>query len=593
MGKQEEYFEVYDPAGNAVGIALRSMCHGHPELRHHTSHVVVYHPDGRLLLQKRSMSKDIQPGKWDTAVGGHVNLGEDYLAAAYRELAEELGVTEKVTLEFCFYSTIANEIETEDCAVYKLIYPGPFQKQDSEVDLLRFFTREELLDPAWQEEFTPNLKEEIKQLLALEQNEKPRGSSDSSSSGSGFGTESRIETEEMASQDGSELSPAGESTFAMSQPASRLFRRFWSDPMARLGSIGILFLFIPAFLAPFLANGRPWIRWQEGKGVDFPALRYFFVPDTTEILIEQLFNYLFLLGGIFLVSCIFRNKSFRKIFFLVSALLALIPFFTVQSRLDKTNYRAESGTMLFAPIAYGPYEIVGQPGEKPSKNHWLGCDDIGRDVASRMIYGGRVSLAVGVLSSVLALVLGTAAGLWIGYVGGKWDLWMMRLVEVLVCFPTFLLLLILMSVFADLKFKQSILIVIGVIGLTGWIGICMLLRGEVLKHRAMPYILSCEVIGMPRWRTLFVHLLPNVSGPLLISFSFAVAGAILAESSLSFLGFGVQQPTASWGGLLKQAYSDPFAYWHLTLFPGIALFIAVSGFNFVGEGLRKIFDPKS
>ena len=266
--------------------------------------------------------------------------------------------------------------------------------------------------------------------------------------------------------------------------------------------------------------------------------------------------------------------------------------------MDKTDFRAvlaadPANWALFAPVPYSPYELVASPYEKPSAKHWMGTDDIGRDVTARMLYGGRVSLAVGILATVVALVIGTALGLCTGYFGGKFDLVTMRMVEIIICFPTFLLLLILMAIFRDWKFEQSILIIIGVLGLTGWIGLCQLVRGEVLKHRTLPYIRSCEAIGLPVWRTMLFHLLPNVSGPILISFSFAVAGAILSESSLSFLGFGVQPPTASWGGLLRQAFNDPFAYWHLTLWPGLALFIAVSAFNFTGEGMRKIFDPKA
>jgi peptide/nickel transport system permease protein len=150
-----------------------------------------------------------------------------------------------------------------------------------------------------------------------------------------------------------------------------------------------------------------------------------------------------------------------------------------------------------------------------------------------------------------------------------------------------------MSMLKDKGFGQSILLVITVLGLTGWIGLCRLVRGEVLKQRVMPYIISCEATGIPVSRIMFRHLLPNVSGPILISFTFGVAGAIIAESGLSFLGFGVQAPTASWGALLRQAFEDPLEYWHLTLCPGAALFITVCAFNFTGEGLRKIFDPKA
>ena len=169
----------------------------------------------------------------------------------------------------------------------------------------------------------------------------------------------------------------------------------------------------------------------------------------------------------------------------------------------------------------------------------------------------------------------------------------MRLVEIVICFPTFLLLLILMSIMLDYGSRQSILLVILVIGLTGWTGLCRLVRGETLKARKMEYIQSCEAMGTPVWRILLFHLLPNVSGPIFVSFTFEVAGAILAESSLSFLGFGVQDPTSSWGELLRQAFPDPLTYWHLMLWPGLAIFLAVCAFNFAGEGLRKALDAKS
>ena len=194
---------------------------------------------------------------------------------------------------------------------------------------------------------------------------------------------------------------------------------------------------------------------------------------------------------------------------------------------------------------------------------------------------------------MIALGIGTVIGLVCGFFGGWVDMAVMRVVEIVICFPTFLLLLILMAIFRDYKFEQSILIVIGVIGLTGWIGVCQLVRGEVLRQRELPYIQSCIASGISTWRTLFRHLLPNVAAPVIITFTFSVAGAILAESTLSFLGFGVQPPTASWGGLLRQAYENPLDYWHLMVIPGAALFFAVCGFNFTGEGLRAVLDPKS
>jgi len=373
-------------------------------------------------------------------------------------------------------------------------------------------------------------------------------------------------------------------------------RRFFADFQGRFGLLGILLLVIPAVGAPLLANGRPLLVLG-ADGVRLPFLPFVFAPDSTEFLIEQFFNFTLLFLPVALViSLTARRKLLRIILLALAALLLLIPFAAARPKLDKTDYRkaaAESGEWtFFAPIPYGPFEIVASPYQTPSRTHWLGTDQVGRDVASRMIYGARASLAVGLFATGIALVIGTLVGLAAGYYRGWFDLSVMRLVEILLCFPTFLLLLILMSILKDRKFEQSILIVIAVIGLTGWIGLTLLVRGEVLKQRALPYIQSCEVVGISAWRTMTAHLLPNITGPILISFSFGVAGAILAESGLSFLGFGVQPPTASWGGLLREAFDNPLEYWHLTLFPGIALFIAVFSFNFTGEGLRKALFPR-
>ncbi|MBO5923967.1 MAG: ABC transporter permease, partial [Lentisphaeria bacterium] len=160
-------------------------------------------------------------------------------------------------------------------------------------------------------------------------------------------------------------------------------------------------------------------------------------------------------------------------------------------------------------------------------------------------------------------------------------------------FPVFLLLLIVMAFFQDIKFEQSILAVIGIIGATGWIGMAQLARGEVLKQRQMTYVKAAQSSGVPVWRIIFYHILPNILGVVMITFSFGAAGAILSESSLSFLGFGVQPPTASWGGMLRSAFNNPMSAWHMTVFPGLMLFWAVAGFNLAGEGLRKAFDPKT
>jgi peptide/nickel transport system permease protein len=361
-------------------------------------------------------------------------------------------------------------------------------------------------------------------------------------------------------------------------------KKFLNSPTGTLGLAGVLLLLLPAVYAPFIANGRPFLLVTP-QGVSFPFLEFLFAPDSSEFFIYQLFNF----AAFFLPFFLFLRK--KKLLLLITALLLLLPFIFTPRRMDKTDYRrlAKSPGVraVFAPIPYGPVEIVAPPCEKPSRQHFLGTDTVGRDVASRLIYGTRVSLAVGILATLIALLIGTSVGLAAGYFRGWFDLCVMRLVEILLCFPTFLLLLILMSLLGDYKFEQSIPVVILVIGLTGWIGLAFLVRGEVLKQCALPYIASCEVAGIPALRIMFKHLLPNITGPILISFTFGVAGAILAESSLSFLGFGVQPPTPSWGGLLRQAFDNPLDYWHLTFFPGLALFIAVLSFNFSSYFFRK------
>ena len=162
---KEELFDIYDEAGNRIGTAPRRVCHGDPKLLHHTAHVVVFHPDtGAILLQKRAATKDIQPGKWDTAVGGHLALGEDYEAGARRELAEELGVTAPAELKHLFDGKIRNAIESEDTRVFAIRMAEGFEFQKSEIDEIRFWTAAELFDPENRKLFTPNLRAELDEL---------------------------------------------------------------------------------------------------------------------------------------------------------------------------------------------------------------------------------------------------------------------------------------------------------------------------------------------------------------------------------------------------------------------------------------------
>lgn len=223
----------------------------------------------------------------------------------------------------------------------------------------------------------------------------------------------------------------------------------------------------------------------------------------------------------------------------------------------------------------------------PSAAHWLGTDELGRDVLTRIIFGSRISLKVGFVAVGIATVIGTTAGLIAGYFGRWIDQILMRLVDIMLCFPTFFLIL---AVIAMLE--PSIWYIMIVIGLTGWMGVARLVRAEVLSLRERDFILAARSIGASNSRIIFRHILPNALSPVLVAATLGVAGAILTESALSFLGIGVQPPTPSWGNMLTAGKDYLEFAWWLSLFPGLAILITVIAYNLVGEGLRDALDPR-
>lgn len=237
----------------------------------------------------------------------------------------------------------------------------------------------------------------------------------------------------------------------------------------------------------------------------------------------------------------------------------------------------------YAPDAYDLNKIL----EAPSAAHWLGTDDLGRDVLSRMIFGSQVSLSVGFVAVSIYVAIGILLGALAGYYGGWLDILISRAIEIMMCFPTFFLILAVLAFVGP-----SIYNIMIVIGVTQWTGIARLVRGEILKFREREFVLAARAAGGSDLRLIFRHLLPNALAPVLVSASFGVAGAILTESSLSFLGFGVPPQTPSWGGILSaaQAYMD--VAWWLTFAPGAAIFLTITAYNLVGEGLRDAIDPR-
>lgn len=228
--------------------------------------------------------------------------------------------------------------------------------------------------------------------------------------------------------------------------------------------------------------------------------------------------------------------------------------------------------------------------QPPSPQHWFGTDIQGRDVWARLVYGSRVSLSVGIVSQGIALSLGIALGLLAGYYGRWVDELVMRLADVTLAFPTLLLLIALVA-----ALQPSLTVVFITIGVVGWAGMARLVRGQVLVVREMEFVQAERALGAGDLRILARHILPSVIAPVVIAGTLGVAGAIMAESSLSFLGLGVQPPTPSWGSMIadgRDLYQLRHAPW-TSLFPGLAIGAAVLGFNLLGDALRDAIDPRA
>jgi peptide/nickel transport system permease protein len=246
---------------------------------------------------------------------------------------------------------------------------------------------------------------------------------------------------------------------------------------------------------------------------------------------------------------------------------------------------------VFPPVRRGPETVdLGARLAPPSAAHPLGTDGTGRDVLARLIHGSRVALAVGLIAVAIELALGLAVGAAAGYLGGGVDLVLSRAVEAVLVLPTLLVVLAVTGTVGALS-PPAVGVVIG---LCAWPGVARLVRGEILRIRELDYVLAARALGASPAGVVLRHVLPNALGPALVAAAFGLSGAILWESALSFLGFGVRPPTATWGELLAQAHEHAIApgAWWLALFPGAAIFLAVAAGNLAGEGLRRALDPR-
>jgi len=265
----------------------------------------------------------------------------------------------------------------------------------------------------------------------------------------------------------------------------------------------------------------------------------------------------------------------------------------------KRNRMAMSGLALvlglfvvsvFAPwlAPYDPNSInLKQVLMPPSPDHYLGTDTLGRDVLSRIIYGSRVSLKVGFVAVGLATLIGLLVGALAGFYGGWVDSALMRLVDLMLCFPAFFLILAVIAVL-----EPSIWNIMAVIGLTSWMGVARLVRAEFLSLREREFVTAARALGASDTRLILRHLLPNALAPVMVSATLGVAGAILTESALSFLGLGVQPPTPSWGNILTAGKDNIEIAWWLSVFPGLAILVTVMSYNLLGEGIREAIDPR-
>ncbi len=433
--------------------------------------------------------------------------------------------------------------------------------------------------------------------------------------------------------------------------AQRIWRHFRADSFARNGLRVIIALFIIAALAPFLANNHAIVRVADGR-VTFPIFpsmepiewRFLlYVPLAGIIYFSRAFlvrlprldlGLLVLLGilatviwpvmpvnfsinpgflfsfsfhlppmiwpvvfyGLFLFYAFryradfFRLPQLNFTFVFLAILLIEIALAMTHPINDPTNDRDRAASFKLMPfIPYSPVESTSDQFAAPAWKHLCGTDSTGRDIAARMLHGARTSLSIGFIAQSIALLVGVTLGGLAGYYRGWFDIAVCRFIEIMDCFPPLLLILVAISLFES---QNNMFYIMAVIGLTSWTGLARLVRGEFLRLSSQPFPQAAQALGASDFRVIVRHLLPNALGPILVSATFGVASAILIESSLSFLGFGMQAPTPSWGDILSDArrYID-FAWW-LAFFPGLAILITIMAYNFVGEGLRDAVDPR-
>ncbi|MFB6372451.1 MAG: ABC transporter permease [Bradymonadaceae bacterium] len=394
-----------------------------------------------------------------------------------------------------------------------------------------------------------------------------------------------------------------------------VWRQFKNYPFSYAALYGLGILVVLAMIAPIIAMNVPFYLYvPEGvgpakiQGVSFPWFWALFDINFFENNVDIFFNLLlFSLPLNLLIWFGIRPtdlldgdakaqkeyKQFRMRFILGSILLqvaAIVAMFWAdfqQPYVDYVKLADKEGVQAIFPFFEYSYRDVNlmTTSLEPSWEHWLGTDRQGRDVLTRILYGTRISLTIGVVAMTIATTIGMFIGALGGYFGGWVDMICLRLIEVFLVFPAFYLILTLRGFIEE----PSVFYVMGIIGIVYWTGIARLVRGEFLRLRNEDFVQAAQALGLPEPRIIFRHVMPNALGPVLVSVTFGIAGAILFEAVISFLGVG--DPTApSWGQILKGG--DDTGRLVLMIGPGVALFITITILNLIGEGIRDAMDPK-
>lgn len=398
----------------------------------------------------------------------------------------------------------------------------------------------------------------------------------------------------------------------------------WRQFCKNRAALASLWLLVPVFLvaifAPLLASNQPLV-FRDGEQTIYPWFRALFNPGNT---VDYVYN-MALLGFVpWLAIAWASNRSLKRRGIsgpyrglilggeFVAMVVALSLLFLIPGLAPTNKYRARSfpeeelrtggrSRGVYVLVPFGPIEqdngaffkppLFRKPADQHREAndgypHWLGTDDTGRDVLVRMIYGTRISMTVGFVAVSLYVTIGVILGAIAGYFGGSIDILISRLIEIMLLFPSFFLILTLVAMLGP-----SILIIMFVIGITGWPTVARLIRGEVLKQRALDYVQAARALGASHPRIIFRHIINNALSPALVAAPFGIASAIVTEAGLSLLGFGVRPPTPTWGTLLKLGSAN-YNYWWLIVVPSIAIFFCVTIFNLVGAGLRDAMDPR-